>query len=88
MKWKTNSVLKSLKYLKHCLSFTFIHPSFFIQESIPVIVLSAPDFLKGVFVELRNPNQPCFLFGIIESCLTGCGHTLFFVGTDVNIMAA
>lgn len=63
-----------------------------IQESISIIMLSAPDFIKGLFVELRNPNQiskqPCLLFGITESCLTGCGHTLFFVCTDVNIMAA
>lgn len=27
-------------------------------------------------------------FGIIESCLTGCGHTLFFDATGGNIIAA
>lgn len=86
-----HSVLKSPKYQKHCLPFTFIRHSLFIQESLPVIVLSATNFIKGLFVELHNPNQssepPC-LFGIIESRLTGCGHTLFSDGTDVNIMAA
>lgn len=86
-----HSVLKSPKYQKHRLPFTFIRHSLFIQECLPVIVLSATNCIKGLFVELRNPNQsseaPC-LFGIMESRLTGCGHTLFSDGTDANIMAA
>lgn len=77
-----HSVLKSHKFWKLCLLFTFIDHRLFFQESILVILLSAPNFIKGIFVELRNPDQgskqPRLLFGITGSCLTGCGHTLFF----------